>query len=316
MLCRCCGHDNGNRDSGRCANCGFDLSTQNEGSAERRRALQSKLEGPVGFTERTEFRPPPRSGYGKVLGVLIALTGLAVAFLITRTFERSEYRPELPQRERFSNIEPEIPEDPVATLIGSDIVYVFVDSASRALPRTNVDMNAIPEGATVSFVGEWDTPLRPAVAFILQRIGQREFNPLEIDRICAWTDTTESDFISAPVMRLQEPEADSPPVSVLVKLYFTPAMMRGRVEEFNIQYDKAITTDEFTDAQLNDLVFTMSRRLASRDIEGRRVQVAVLFDYNAYSLGEAVDLLRRIRPAVSDSLGYEGFSLSVFALTD
>jgi len=316
MICRCCGHDNNGRDKGKCENCGFELSVQNDSTRDKRSSLKERLEKPVDFKERTEYRTPPPRGNAAVLGILIALVGLAATFVITNAFERAEYTPELPQREEFQNLEPEIPEDPIATLIGSDIVYVLNDSASRALPRANVDMTAIPEGSSVSFLGGWNTPVRPAATFVLQKLSQREFNPLSIDRFCVWTDSTETEFISAPLTRLEQPAADSIPGPVLVKIYLTPEMMRGLVEEFNIQYDKAITTAEFSDAQLNDLVYTVARRLASRDTGDRTVQVAVLFDYNAYHLGDAVSLLNRMKPAVVDSLGFSAYSISVFALTD
>lgn len=316
MLCRCCGHDNNGRDRGKCDNCGFELSTQNDSMETKRSALQSKLEKPVHFQERTEFRIPPSTGHSVTAGILIALAGVVAAFVITHVFERSEHTPELPERDRFEEVIEEVHVDPIAELIASDIVYVMNDSASRALPRANVDMTLIPEGSTVSFLGSWPVPLRPAATFVLQKISQREFNSLTIDRICVWTDTTETEFISAPLIRIEQSIVDTLASPVLVKLYFTPEMMRGRIEEFNIQFDKAITTPEFSESQLNDLIRTVSQRLERKDYEGRRVQVAVLFDYNAYNLGDAVDIMRRIAPMTIDSLGYEAFSLSVFTLTD
>ncbi|MCD4701913.1 MAG: hypothetical protein K8S24_08675 [Candidatus Aegiribacteria sp.] len=316
MICRCCGHDNDVRDTGKCKNCGFELSNQNDSLETKRSALQSKLGTPVHFQERTEFKIPPARGNTPMIAVLVALAGLTVAFVITHVFNRSEYTPELPERERFEEVVEEIPVDPIATLISSDIVYVMNDSASRALPRSNVDMTVIPVGSTVSFLGSWPVPLRPAATFIIQKISQREFNPLEIDRLCVWTDSTETNFISASIIRIEESSVDSISSPVLVKLYFTPEMMRGSVEEFSIQYDVAVTTSEFSDNQLNDLIRTVSQRLEREDYDGRRIQVATLFDYDAYSLGDAVDIMRRITPLAIDSLRYEGFSLSVFALSD
>lgn len=316
MFCRCCGHDNNGRDTGRCENCGFELSSQNLSISEKRSALRDRMEGSKGRGDRAEFRSPPPGGHGAVYGILIALVGLAAAFVITHAFERSEYTPELPERAEFQELVPETPVDSLAMLIGSDIVYVLDDSATRALPRANVDMTAIPEMSTVSFLGRWETPLRPTATFVLQKISQREFNVLDIDRLCVWTDTTETQYISAPLVRLEQSTVDTVPGPVLVKLYFTPEMMRGRVEEFDIQIDRAITTDEFSDAQLNGLLSTVSERLAREDYQDRRVQVATLFDYNAYDLGDAVSMMRRLAPLTVDSLGYEGFSLSVFALTD
>lgn len=316
MICRCCGHDNNGRNKGKCDNCGFELSTQNDGMKSNRSALQSKLEKPVNFKERTEFKIPPPRGNTVAIGILIAIFGLAATFVITNVFSRSEYTPALPEREGFEEVVQENPIDSIAALIASDIVYVLNDSASRALPRANVDMTLIPEGSTVSFLGSWSVPLRPAASFVVQKISQREFNPLKIDRMCVWTDSTETEFISTPLIRIEVSNVDTIPGPVLVKLYFTPEMMRGRVEEFNVQYDMAVDTPEFTDSQLNNLILTVSRRLENKDYEGRRVQVAALFDYNAYNLGEAVDIMRRIVPIALDSLGYEGFSISVFALTD
>ena len=316
MICRCCGHDNNGRDRGKCDNCGFELATQNDSLESKRSALQSKLEKPVHFQERTEFKIPPSKGHSVTIGILIALAGMVAAFVITHVFERAEHMPELPERDRFEEVVEEAHVDPIAALVASDIVYVMNDSASRALPRANVDMTLIPEGSTVSFLGSWLVPLRPAATFILQKISQREFKSLTIDRICVWTDTTETAFISAPLIRIEHSLVDTLISPVLVKLYFTPEMMRGSIEEFDIQYDKAITTSDFSDNQLNDLILTVSQRLERKDYEERRVQIAVLFDYGVYSLGDAVDIMRRIAPMAIDSLGYEAFSLSVFTLTE
>lgn len=316
MICRCCGHDNNGRNKGKCENCGFELSTQNDDIQKKRSAIQSKLEKPVNFKERTEFKSPPPRGNIPAIGVLIAIAGLAVALVITNVFERSECTPELPEREGYEEVAPETPTDSLAALIDSDIVYVLNDSASRALPRANVDMTAIPEGSSVSFLGGWTVPIRAAASFVVQKISQREFNSLTIDRLCVWTDSTKTDFISSPLIRIEHSDIDTVPGPVLLKLYFTPDMMRGSVEEFRVRYDMAINTPEFTDSQLNDLVRTVSRRLEGKDYEGRRIQVATLFDYNAYNLGDAVDIMRRITPMAIDSLGFEGFSVSVFSLTD
>ncbi len=316
MICRCCGHNNNGRDTGKCANCTFELSTQNDSLAISRSALQGKLEKPVHFQERTEFKTPPPRGNSTTIGILIAVAGLAVAFVITNVFERSEHTPALPERERFEEAVEEAHVDPIATLISSDIVYVLNDSASRALPRANVDMTVIPEGSTVSFLGSWPVPLRPTATFVIQKISQREFDCLRIDRLCVWTDTTKTEFISAPLIRIEQSSVDTLVSPVLIKLYFTPEMMRGSIGEFSIQYDVPVTTPEFSDNQLNDLILTVSQRLERKDYEGRRIQVAALFDYEAYNLGDAVDIMRRITPMTIDSLGYEGFSLSVFTLTD
>ncbi|MCD4669942.1 MAG: hypothetical protein K8S14_05810, partial [Actinomycetia bacterium] len=168
MICRCCGHDNNGRDTGKCSNCSFELSTQNDSLITKRSALQSKLEIPVNFQERTEFKTPPSRGNSVTIGIVIALMGIVVAYVITHVFERAEYSPELPDRDRFEEVVEEIHVDPIAALIASDIVYVLNDSASRALPRANVDMTLIPEGSTVSFLGGWPVPLRPAATFMIQ----------------------------------------------------------------------------------------------------------------------------------------------------
>ncbi len=316
MNCRCCGHDNNGRDTGKCDNCGFELSSQNDSTKDKRVELQKKLDKPVSFKERTIFTTPPPRGHIPTLGFLIAIIGLATAFVVTHVFDRSEYTPELAQRSQYEEIVVENPIDSVATLIGSDIVYVFNDSASRALPRANVDMTMIPEGSTVSFLGGRIVPLRPAASYILQKITLREIKPLRIDRLCVWSDSTETDFFSVPLIRLDQTVIDTIPGAVIIKFYFTPEMIRGSVDEFSIKYDKAITTDEFTDSQLSDVIFTVSRRLQRKDFGERQIQVATMFDYDAYNLGEAVQLMNRIGPLVIDSLGYSGFSLSVFSLTD
>jgi len=317
MICRCCGHDNTGRDRGKCANCGFEVAHQNDSSREKRSSLAEKLEKPVNFKERSEFREPPPRGEAGKFGALIALVGLALAVVFTNIFSRAEYTPPPPVRESVEVVEPERLTDSVATLVGSDIVYVFNDSASLALPRANVDMNLIPAGATVSFLGSSVVPLRPATSYIAQKIGQRDFDLLDVDRICVWTDSTETSFVSAPLTRLPRAvEDDSAAGPVVVKLYFTPDMLRGRVEEFGIQYDVAIFTEEFSQSQLDNLVATVGSRLAGKDTEDREIKVTTLFDYNAYNLGDAVEIMGRIESHVRDSLGYSGFYLNVFSLTE
>ncbi|MCK5064595.1 MAG: hypothetical protein KAQ97_04895 [Candidatus Fermentibacteraceae bacterium] len=316
MNCRCCGHDNNGRDTGKCENCGFGLSKQNDPLFDQRTSLQKKLDKPVDFKERSEFTVPPPRGHIPTVGALIAIVGLATAIIITQIFTRSEFTPQLAQRTQFEVIVEENPIDSVAALIGSDIVYVLNDSASRALPRTNVDMTLIPEGSTVSFLGSRIVPLRPAANYVLQKISLREIKSLEIDRLCVWTDSTETHFYSSPLIRLDQTIVDSIPGAVIVKYYFTPEMIRGSVDEFSIRYDKAITTDDFTDSQLSDVIFTVARRLQGKDYGERQVQVAAMFDYDAYNLGDAVFIMNRIAPFVIDSLGFSGFSVSVFSLTD
>jgi hypothetical protein len=315
MICRCCGHENELRDKGKCANCGFELSTQNDPASEKRSALKKRLEKPVGFKERAEFKVPDQNREITKFGFLIALVGLGVAIALTSVFGRSEYTEPPMVREGYQVVEPVQLSDSIATLLGSEIVYVFNDSATLALPRANVDMNLIPAGTTVSFVGSPVVPLRPAANYIAQKIGQRDFDPLDVDRICVWTDSTESDFISAPLTRLPR-QSDSTQTPVLVKLYFTPEMLRGRVEEFNIQYDVAIFAEDFEQSQLEGLVSTVAGRLSGRDTGDREIKVITLFDYNAYNLGDAVEIMNRIAPLVVDSLGYSAFYLNVFALTD
>lgn len=315
MICRCCGHDNVGRDRGKCANCGFELSTQNDPASEKRSALRKKLEKPVGFKERVEFTVPSHKSEIAKFGFLIALFGAAVAVAFTSLFERSEYTPPPMERVGFQVVEPVIEPDSIATLVGSGIVYVFNDSATLALPRANVDMNLIPAGTTVSFLGPSVVPLRPAANYIAQKIGQRDFDPLTIDRICVWTDSTETSFVSAPLTRLPR-STDSTQAPVLVKLYFTPEMLRGRVDEFGIQHDIAVFTDDFGQQQLDGLVSTVAGRLDGRDTGDREIKVVALFDYNAYDLGDAIRILSRIEPLVVDSLGYDAFYLNVFSLTD
>jgi len=315
MFCRCCGHDNEGRDRGKCSNCGFELSTQNDPASEKRSALGKRLEKPVGFKERAEFKEPPPKGEATKFGFLIAIVGLGVAVALTSVFERSEYTPPPPAREGFQEVAPVAQTDSVATLIGSGIVYVFNDSATIALPRANVDMNLIPAGTTVSFVGPSMVPLRPAANYIAQKIGQRDFDPLTVDRICVWTDSTETAFVEAPLTRLPR-QADSTASPVLVKLYFTPEMLRGRVDEFDIQHDIAVFDAEFSQSQLDGLTSAIASRLQSRNLGDREVKVIALFDYNAYDLGDAVEILGRMAPYVVDSLGYSAFYLNVFALTD
>jgi hypothetical protein len=315
MICRCCGHDNELRDKGKCANCGFELSTQNDPASEKRSALRKRLEKPVGFKERAEFKVPDKNSEITKFGFLIALLGLGIAIALTTIFDRSEYSEPPRVREGYQVVEPVRLSDSIATLLGSEIVYVFNDSATLALPRANVDMNLIPAGTTVSFVGSPVVPLRPAANYIAQKIGQRDFDPLDVDRICVWTDSTESDYISAPLTRLPR-QSDSTQTPVLVKLYFTPEMLRGRVDEFNIQYDIAVFAEDFEQSQLEGLVSTVAGRLSGRDTGDREIKVITLFDYNAYNLGDAVAIMNRIAPLVVDSLGYSAFYLNVFALTD
>ncbi len=318
MVCRCCGHNNEGRDKGKCENCGFELSVQNLPASEKRSSLRERSDKPVPFKERQEFRTPRTKGeYGKI-GALIALVGIGIAAFMISSTEPSVYNPVPPSRDTIAVDMPvELEEDTVATLIGSDIVYVFDDSATLALPRANVDMGMIPEGSTVSFVGPWSAPLRGAASYVVQKINQRDFEPLTVDRLCAWTDTTETEYVDAPLTRLETPGPDSQPVALVVKLYFTPRMLRGSVEELDIRYDVPVYSDEFSQSQLDGFVETISQRIERRfDDEERGVQVATLFDYEAYDLGDAVSILQMMEPMVVDSLGMQGFAVRVFTLTE
>ncbi len=317
MYCRSCGHNNEGRDSGKCENCRFELSTQNLSGKEKRSAIQERSTEPAKFDEHSEFKVPIHKKQTRIIGIGIALAGVIIAVIAAITLESPYYEPPPPERESFESQVIEIPINPTAELVGSDIVYLMSlanDTTVTALSRASVDMAAIPNGSTVSFLGDADFPLKATVTYMLQKIGGRELDPLTIDRIGVWTDSTETDVVSAPFARMEVTESDSIPGPVTVKFYFTPDMLRATLDEWNLKKDIAISGSEFKDSEVEQMINWVPGRLSSRDIEGREIQVVAMFDYNVYNYGDVIELLRRIEPLVIDSLGYNGFGVNIFTV--
>lgn len=317
MFCRICGRDNKGRDSGKCENCGFELSNQNQPSKEKRSALQERSTEPVNFDEKSEFKVPMHKKQARIISIVIVLVGVIIALTATLSLESPYYEPPPPERESFESQVVEIPIDPIAELVGSDIVYLMSpsnDTTITALPRASIDMAAIPNGSSVSFLGGANQSLRATFIYILDKIDGRDFDQLNIDRLAIWTDSTETQVRSVSLARIEETESDSVPGPLTVKIYFTPRMLRAKIDEWNQQKSIPITRGSFRDSELEQISSWIPDRISRRDIEGREVQVVALFDYNAYNYGEIVDLLIRLEPSVIDSLGYSGFVVNVFAI--
>lgn len=317
MYCRSCGYDNKDRDSGKCENCGFKLSTQNLSIKEKRSAIQERSTEPVNFDEHSEFKVPVHRKQTRIIGIGIAVIGSIIALVATLTLESPYYEPEPPKRESFESQVVEIPIHPTAELVGSDIVYLMnlaTDTTVTALPLASVDMSAIPDGASVSFLGVRDLPIKAVATYLLQKIGGRDFDQLYIDRLAIWIDSTETQVASVPFIRLEQAESDSVQGPVIVKFYITPDMLRGRLDEWSEQKDFAISGSDISDGELAQMANWVPGKLAQRDIDGRDIQVSVLFDYNEYNLGDVIDLLDRLEPLAIDSLGYDGFAINIFAV--
>lgn len=312
MYCRVCGYRNHN-DKGKCKNCGFDLEFQVLPIEEQRKGLQHKL--PQAGERKI---PHLNSGVKNPLGVvggIIGVLGLAITLFIVNSMDRPERISENGNHEFVDTVSIQLPQDSLPVIIGSDIVYVFDTSGTSATPRTNINLSLIPDGTTVSFLGTRGLSIKPTVNFLLQKMASRDFNILCIDRLCCWTDSTETAFSSVSLVRPPMATSDTTIVQpVSVRFLFTEEWIRGMVEEFSIDFIEPVTGFVYNESKFSIVFDKVNRSLGRRDIGERSVQVTILFPDDS-NLGSAIDILTAISPAI-DSLGYDSFIIKYAIIED
>ncbi len=314
MNCRACGHKN-KRDEGRCENCGFELSFQTLPLKEQRNGLQKAL--PSGGKKH----PPrhlnsDRKSPAGFFGVVVVVLGLALTLFMVNTMERPERLLENGNDSGFEEETIVILQDTIPGIIGSDIVYVFDPLGQSATPRTNINLSLIPDGTTVSFLGQRELSIKPIVNFLMQKMGSRDFNILAVDRLCCWTDSTRTAFLEVSLIKPPRPVSEDSlslePVDL--RILFTDSWIRGMVDEFRIDEIEPTVGLVYNESGFNKVLGEVSRSLGRRDLGERIITVTILFPDDT-KLGQAMDILTEIAPAV-DSLGYEGFLIKYAIIED
>ena len=312
MYCRVCGHRNHN-DKGKCKNCGFDLEFQVLPMEEQRKGLQHELPA-VGERKIPHLNSGTKSPMA-VVGAIIGVLGLALVLFMVNTMDRPERISENGNHDYADTATVQLPRDSLPGLIGSDIIYVFDASGTSATPRTNINLSLIPYGTTVSFLGTRGLSIKPTVNFLLQKMASRDFNILGIDRLCCWTDSTETAFTSISLVRPPMTTSDTTVVQpVSMRFLFTDEWIRGMVEEFSIDFIEPVTGLVYNESKFSIVFDKVNRSLGRRDIGERRVQVTILFPDDS-NLGSAIDILTAISPAI-DSLGYDAFIIKYAIIED
>lgn len=316
MRCRSCGHDNPGRSTGRCDNCGFKLDDQNLPLKEMRSALQKPLdEKGADLSENPPELIPRKTHHSGLLGLFIFLVGAVIAVYIISNYERSVYEPEVDLAE-LAAIEEEIPLDSLPIMLGTDIVYVFNEEGTAASPRTNVDLSLIPEGTGVSFLASGSLSIQPVVNYMQQKINGNDFKYLSTDSLFAWTDSTETAYLSVPVLKpVPSPEQDSTAVQpVDFKILFTDEWLRFMVDEYNTDIVEPAGGYAFDQRAFTRLLGQVERTIERRNTDGRPVEVTLLFPGTS-SLFEAVAIAESVQ-VYTDSLGYRGFHIKWVNVTE
>ncbi len=309
MRCRSCGHDNPGRTRGRCENCGFLLDTQNDPLSEQRSALQKPLESKESYAspDTPKLVPSSRKRAG-LIGLAIFLVGALGGIYIVSNFERSVYEPEVNLAD-LGIEEVEIPIDSLPIMLGTDIVYVFNPEGTSASPRTNVDLSLIPEGTGVSFIAHGSISIQPVVNYMGQKINSSDFRYLAADSLFAWLDTTETSYISVPILKpVPSPEQDSTVVQpVELKLLFTDEWFRCQVEEYGTDVVEPVTSMAFNQRVFTRSLSQVDRAIARRNTDGRPVHITLIVPGTS-TLLEAVDIAESVL-VYTDTLGYQGFHI-------
>lgn len=310
MFCRVCGHDNGDRGTGKCSNCGFDLEYMTRPMSEQRSALRSRSDRPLELGDTT-FRThhPSRTG---LLGVGLGMLGTLTAAYIILNFERAQVLDTPPDVVAFDSMETDLPVDSISIRIGSDIVYVLNETGTSAEPHTNLNLSLIPEGSSVGFIGRRELPIRPMVAFIERKRSEGAAARLNLNALCAWDDSTETSFVRVPLVVGDPNPPDSSTAPVQVKVIFTDQWIDGRVEEFDIDIPSPISGGQFSQYKFDSVMTQINNRLIRRDLGGRAVEVITMFPEST-ALGRAVDIMQQAYPTVA-GLGYRGLGLRYFVL--
>lgn len=216
MNCRICGHDNGERDSGLCANCRFELADQNRPLDEQRSGLRKPLPSDGSSKKHPADLWVPRKNMAGQLAVMIGAAGAVIAIIILALFDRAEYEPEVESTD-IAMVEEAAIRDSLPVRLGTDIVYEFNIEGTSAVPRTNVDLALIPVGTKVSFLGHRDLSIRPVVSYMTQKMAGRDFLILAAHNLYCWTDTTQTAFTRVPLVKpFVEDPADTAAVEPVV----------------------------------------------------------------------------------------------------
>lgn len=311
MFCRICGHDNGNRGKGACDNCGFDLEYQNRPLSEQRASLRQPVDMPlvVDGPDHLVLIRHKRSG---LLGIWIGILGLIVCVVLLTSFDRAEISGTGTEADLASSEEPSIPLDSLPLRVGSDIVYQLNGEATSAEPHTNLNLSLIPEGSTVAFIAPSTVPIKPLVIYMDQKNREGAQANLDLNTLCVWTDESMTRFESLPLLMQSVAPDSSPTRPVTLKVLFTDQWLVGRVEEFSIEITSALPGGEYNQAKLDSVLTQVERRLSNRDIEGRAVEVTVMFS-EATILGDAFRVMKEVLPSV-ESRGFTGLGLRYFLL--
>lgn len=304
MYCRVCGHHN-KRETGKCANCGFDLGVQNTPLADQRKSLEKRSTKPVGFEERMPMKVHKSSSAG-LLGAAFVVIGLFITVFIVTNYERAVLVSE--SHHSFSAEEEiELPIDSITVIVGSDIVYVMNKEGTSAVPRTNLNLQLIPEGSTAAVLCHKSVPLKPLVVFVERKL--IEFKGVVImDQLCVWNDSTEEEFRSINLVSPPH-ESDSLAEPVVMKLILMDEWLVGRIEEFNIDIPSPLTVG-FTQSKFDSVMNQVTRRLSSRDLGEREIHVWAMFPEES-TVGDIMDILFNITPSF-DSLGFKTYRLKYF----
>jgi hypothetical protein len=266
---------------------------------------RSALQKPIGESKRGDLKPPALSSGGGskagLIGLMVFLLGAAGAVMIVSSFDRAEYEPEIELSSE--EIEVEIPVDSLPIMLGTDIVYVFNAAGTSAAPRTNVDLSLIPEGTGVSFLGSGSMSIQPVVNYMLQKINSNEFRMLLPDSLFAWTDSTETAYMSIPILPLVRDSAEVQPVEV--KILFTEQWFRVMIDEYNKDIVEPAIGFRYDERVFNTGMNQAVRTISRRNTDERPVYITLIFPSES-TFGEAMEIAESVSVAI-DSLGYQGF---------
>jgi hypothetical protein len=311
MFCRICGHDNGDRGTGTCSKCGFDLEYQNRPLKEQRAPLQKVLDRPLHLegSKHLEVFAHKRTG---LFGVALGILGLIICIIILASFQRAQVATSMETNALSNENVPDVPIDSLPVRVGSDIVYELNDAANSAEPHTNLNLSLIPEGSTVAFIASGTVPIKPLVIYMDQKNREGEQADLDLDRLCLWTDETRTTFETLPLIVQPATPDTSATRPVALKILFTDQWLVGRIEEFSIEIPSPLPDGEFNQAKLDSVLTQVSRRLQNRDLGERQVEVTVMFSETTL-LGDAFEVMQAVLPSI-ESRGYLGLGLRYFLL--
>jgi hypothetical protein len=312
MICRVCGHNNEGRDKGPCESCGFALEKMNLPMKEMRASLQTRIEKPVKFQERVPLRVRSRSTAGLV-GFLVFFVGLLGTLLIVNSFDRAHKVIGGNGDRALQMTEQEQEIDSLPIRMDADLVYVLNEEGTGAMPHTNLNLNMMPEGATICIVGPPELSIRPVVNYIAMKKAEVK-GTLVLEKLACWDDSTQTSFREVPLW--VQPEMGEDSIGpVVCKLLFLEEWLVGRCEEFEIDVP-APQPRGFETAKLDSVLYQVNRRFErnSEDIGDREIQVAALFP-DTTTLETAMDRMEVVYPR-ADSLGYRAFDIKWFRLQE